>query len=194
VPNRDVISDPARIRALAHPLRLAILDLLDQERETTATRASEVTGESVASCSFHLRMLAKYGFAERTDPRGKERPWRATSRDGHRVSPEPGDPGSVRAVGEVAGLLAAREFERIRVFLDGVAQESADWMLASTVARSSFWATSEELTALSEEVSRLSERFAGRSDDPALRPPGARRARLFAVINPEPGSEPTEPA
>ncbi|MDQ7992934.1 MAG: helix-turn-helix domain-containing protein [Propionicimonas sp.] len=188
----DLVSDPSRIRALAHPLRLALLDLLGDEREVTATRAAEVTGESVASCSFHLRMLAKYGFAERAEAHGREKPWRATSRHGHSFSPEPGDPGAVQAVGDVAGLLLTREFERIRTFLAGATQESEEWVLASTVARSSFWATREELADLSDEVGRLADRFAGRWDDPALRPPDSRPARLLAVVNPEPRTAGTE--
>ena len=56
------ISEPERVRALAHPLRLALLDFLEDGGEATATRCAEATGESVASCSFHLRILAKYGF------------------------------------------------------------------------------------------------------------------------------------
>ena len=70
------ISDPARIRALAHPLRLELLDHLRDAGEATATECAAQVGESVASCSFHLRMLAKYGFLERAERRGKEKPWR----------------------------------------------------------------------------------------------------------------------
>ena len=37
-------------------------------------------GTSQASCSFHLRQLAKYGFVEEAEPSGdsRERPWRLT--------------------------------------------------------------------------------------------------------------------
>src|SRR5690606_31380155 len=70
------ISDPGRIRALAHPLRLELLDHLRDVGEATATECAAQVGESVASCSFHLRMLAKYGFLERAERRGKEKPWR----------------------------------------------------------------------------------------------------------------------
>src|SRR5687767_497769 len=70
-------SDPERMRALAHPLRLALLQYLDDVGEATATQCARHTGESVANCSFHLRLLARYGFVEPAEQRGRERPWRS---------------------------------------------------------------------------------------------------------------------
>src|SRR6266545_2466652 len=69
--------DPRAMRALAHPLRLTLLELAGLEGSLTATRAATLTGESSASCSFHLRQLAKYGFLEEAEGgEGRERPWR----------------------------------------------------------------------------------------------------------------------
>ena len=73
------LSDPRALRALAHPTRLAIRELLLREGSLTATQASRLLGESTASTSYHLRQLAKYGFIEPAEGgRGRERPWRAT--------------------------------------------------------------------------------------------------------------------
>ena len=58
------MTDPRALRALAHPLRLSLLGMLRTEGPLTATRAGELLGESSASCSFHLRQLAKYGLVE----------------------------------------------------------------------------------------------------------------------------------
>src|SRR6478735_6747999 len=138
-----VTSDPERMRALAHPLRLRLLSLLDDEGEATATRCAEVTGESVASCSFHLRMLAKYGFVEPAERRGREKPWRAVGQ-GRTTRFDPDVPGSLVAAGEVAAL---------------------------------------QLDELARAVEALTDRFAGRWDDPSLRPPGARPSRLLGVVN-----------
>src|SRR5215472_1834913 len=61
-------------------MRLTLLRLLRTEAPITATRAAELLGESSASCSFHLRQLAKYGMAEEAGGgQGRERPWRATA-------------------------------------------------------------------------------------------------------------------
>src|SRR5271170_3028317 len=70
------LTDAKTMRALAHPVRMALLDILAL-RTLTATQASELLGESPANCAFHLRTLAKYGFVEEAGGgRGRERPWK----------------------------------------------------------------------------------------------------------------------
>src|SRR5271170_1962415 len=70
------LTDAKTMRALAHPVRMALLDILAL-RTLTATQASELLGESPANCAFHLRTLARYGFVEEAGGgRGRERPWR----------------------------------------------------------------------------------------------------------------------
>ena len=74
------ITDPTLMRALAHPVRMALIELLGVHQTLTATQASEALGESPANCAFHLRTLAKYGFIEEAGGgRGRERPWRASA-------------------------------------------------------------------------------------------------------------------
>jgi predicted ArsR family transcriptional regulator len=76
------LADPLAMRALAHPVRLALIELLAVLDTVTATQASELLGESPANCAFHLRTLAKYGFVEEAGGgRGRERPWKAADRD-----------------------------------------------------------------------------------------------------------------
>jgi DNA-binding transcriptional ArsR family regulator len=72
------ISDPKAIRALAHPLRLDLLDLLVATGPATAAQCGRILGVSQASCSFHLRQLAKYGFVVDAGPGSdrRERQWR----------------------------------------------------------------------------------------------------------------------
>lgn len=65
------------LRALAHPLRLRLLGLLAAAGTLTSTEAARHTGENSANCSFHLRLLAKYGFVEQAaGPDRRARPWR----------------------------------------------------------------------------------------------------------------------
>ena len=59
-----VVSQTDQLKALTHPFRIRLIDLFRGGDELTATQCAEATGESVASCSFHLRQLAKYGFVE----------------------------------------------------------------------------------------------------------------------------------
>jgi hypothetical protein len=58
---------------------MALVALLRRDGPQTATQAARAIGESVASCSFHLRQLAKYGLVEEAGGRGREKPWRATA-------------------------------------------------------------------------------------------------------------------
>src|ERR1044071_2335724 len=74
------VTDPLALRALSHPLRWRLIELLRLEESATATRCAELTGESVASCSYHLGILAKYGFVEPGPARGREKPWRIVGR------------------------------------------------------------------------------------------------------------------
>lgn len=77
------ISDPKTIRALAHPLRLDLLQLLGSSGPATAAQCGRVLGASQASCSFHLRQLAKYGFVADAGPGPdrRERQWLVAGAD-----------------------------------------------------------------------------------------------------------------
>ncbi len=183
--DETVINDPERVRALAHPIRLALLEVLETRGEHTATQCAEAIGESVASCSFHLRILAKYGFIEPGERRGREKPWRSASRS-RSARPDFDDPASVRAVGALAELTLLRETERIRDFLANIHRLPPEFRDSSVgMLKSVFWATPEELAELSRDLQELMGRFSGRSERPELRPEGARQATLFATLNPE---------
>src|ERR1700761_8831550 len=74
------ITDAKTMRALAHPVRLQLLELIHRDGEITATRAAEALDESPGNMSWHLQTLAKYGFIEEADGgKGRSRPWRITS-------------------------------------------------------------------------------------------------------------------
>jgi len=179
------IHDPERIRALAHPTRLELLDFLHERGEATATECSRRLGESVASCSFHLRMLAKYGYIEPAARRGREKPWRVAHglRD---IRPSPEVTGSLSAVTELAALVVLHQGERLRRFLAGAHREDDSWIQASTIATAEVWLTSDEMTELSQAIQQLANPYYERTTDPGKRPPGARRSTIFATVNPDP--------
>lgn len=179
-------SDPIRIRALSHPLRLELLDVL-ADGPATATECAKATGESVASCSFHLRSLAKYGYIEPDERRGREKPWKLayTSRD---IRPSE-EPESRRAVGEVARLFVDHSVEGIHHWLAEVTDETLEWINASTVYGSSFWATADELAELSQSIQSITAPYRGRNEDPARRPEGSRPITMFAAAHVDVGRE-----
>jgi hypothetical protein len=62
-----------------HPLRDALLGLIDRDGSTTSTIAARELGESTGSCSFHLRRLAALGLIEPAPgTTGRVKPWRRT--------------------------------------------------------------------------------------------------------------------
>ena len=67
IPEPRKLTDPRAMRAVAHPVRIALLEVLGTEGPLTATQAGEHIGESPTTCSFHLRQLAKYGFIEEVE-------------------------------------------------------------------------------------------------------------------------------
>jgi len=76
------VHDPRALRALAHPLRGALLAALRMDGPSTATRLGDRLGESSGSTSYHLRQLAAFGFVEEVpgEAGGRERWWRARHR------------------------------------------------------------------------------------------------------------------
>src|SRR6266516_4014403 len=72
-----VLDDPVAIRALAHPLRTGLMDIVGRLGRATTAEAARELGISHGLASHHLRQLAKYGFVEQvTGKDHRERPWR----------------------------------------------------------------------------------------------------------------------
>ncbi|GAA1353976.1 winged helix-turn-helix domain-containing protein [Streptomyces beijiangensis] len=71
--------DARSLRALAHPLRVRMLDSLRLDGPATSSRLAEEFGENTGTVSWHLRNLAEHGFIEEDVDRGtkRERWWRA---------------------------------------------------------------------------------------------------------------------
>lgn len=181
----QVVSDPTRIRALAHPVRLELLDYLDDVGQATATECAEAIDESVASCSYHLRMLAKHGYIEQVDRPGREKPWKVVSRRRSHVI-DRNAAGSVHAVSAMASIHVHRQVDRIQSWLQRAPQLPVDDLDISTITGSSFYATYEEIRQFREDLWELSRRFDGRWQHPELRPNGSLPVQLFSVMNIDP--------
>ncbi len=69
--------DAGALKALAHPLRVRIYDILSQYGPQTASSLAEMTGESSGSTSYHLRALARHELIREVGDRGtaRERWW-----------------------------------------------------------------------------------------------------------------------
>jgi len=180
------LRDPRALRALAHPLRLELYELVGREGTLTSTQAAAMTGESTASCSFHLRQLAKYGFLEQAPvAHGRERPWRRTTA-ANRYAGE--GPGFSEAAALAGAILAERHLQQLKAFLTALHDEPEAWRHAALLTDSLLYLTAEELGALKERVLELATPYLGRTVEPAARPAGARPVALLATAFPVPAT------
>lgn len=195
VPHRDV-RDPATLRALAHPIRMRLLDELLQYGAATATELAERIGDTQANCSWHLRQLHRYGFIEEADGgKGRQRPWqllRQTFSLDLWGDNEP-DPSGDLAGGAVWDILMERELAALRAWRTAKFQDAEVWRDAASEWQTWGWLTAEELAAFTRELGELAERhILARIDrvDPARRPAGCRPFRFVSWTTPSgPDSE-----
>lgn len=155
---RAKISDPAVMRALAHPARLEILEYLSLAKEgATATECAEVVGLSPSAMSYHLRALAKVGMIEEAPSRGdgRERVWQASYRQysvsGERVA-------SAEEVAAEAGMveaLLARQNEKVRRYMARVRAEPEDWFDTVSITDQTLALTAGELQELLVKIDEL---------------------------------------
>lgn len=167
------LTDPASMRALSHPIRLALVEVLTLHGSLTATQASKLIGETPTSCSFHLRQLAKYGFVEEACPMpGRSRPWRMT-RLGWLLEDEPDDEAHAAAARHLGEVTLNRQLVRHRAHEYGAQRTHTIW-----------WVTPEEATELHAEIEQLMMRFRDRLQNPSVRPVGAKAVEAVVLTHP----------
>jgi DNA-binding transcriptional ArsR family regulator len=153
-----------RLKAIAHPLRVRLLQLLREDGPSTATRLGERIGESSGVTSYHLRQLAAHGFVG-DDPGhagGRERWWRALT---NRTSLAAPDARASAADAETyMRAVAMQDAERTERWLDQLHRTPAEWDEAGTLSTYRLRLTRDQAVAL---VAQLEELSAGlRADDP----------------------------
>jgi DNA-binding transcriptional ArsR family regulator len=188
---RDV-SDARTLRALTHPVRIALIEALSLGGAMTATQLGEQIGESPTTCSFHLRQLAKYGFVEEAGGgKGRARPWKMTS-IGMNISGV-GDPETEIAAAALGRLVTDRQIARFQAWTRSMAGYPRDWRKAAGHSEWVLFLTPDELKQLNDELAEvLVSRFRERFTDPSKRPPGALPVEylLFSYPIAVPGADP----
>jgi DNA-binding transcriptional ArsR family regulator len=175
------LTNPRELAALAHPVRIGILELLSIEGPQTATELASRLGESPANCSWHLRKLAELDFVQETgDGRGRRRPWRVTelglSWDSE-AAPTLADHQLSMSLSE---MMLERNFDRLHAARALAPEEPPEWRAAMEVSQSVSWLTDEELAARNAEISAILMRDIDRLTDPSKRPEGARLCEFVA--------------
>jgi DNA-binding transcriptional ArsR family regulator len=148
------ITDVAVMRAMAHPVRVALLDYLTSSGSATATECAEVVSLTPSATSYHLRALAKVGMVEEAPGRGdgRERFWRSTV-----VSlrleggPDP-DPEIREAKRELMDTFILWEDALLRRYLTKANDEPKEWQDASIFSGATLVVTAEELVEINEAL------------------------------------------
>jgi predicted ArsR family transcriptional regulator len=169
------LTDPRELRALAHPVRLGLLEALAERGPLTATEAADHVGESPSSCSWHLRQLAKFGFVEEAgEAVGRRRPWRLTSHGLSFTVDDTQDPERQAAGRALERLFTDRYLDRAARGLQGRPGLPTAWQRATGTNQFLLHVTPQELEELNNEVLAVLSRYHDRLVDPARRPADAR--------------------
>ncbi|HTJ67498.1 MAG TPA: helix-turn-helix domain-containing protein [Actinospica sp.] len=164
------LSDARELRALAHPARMALYEVLALHESLTATQASKLIGGSPSSVAYHLRTLARYGYVEETnDGTGRERPWKLRH-IGFRFSDDTADPETKAAAHALSRQLFKRWLERREAYQENKERWSEQVRDAVGDWNTIIFGTAEELRELQDAIFRLTRRFHDRITDPSLRP------------------------
>jgi DNA-binding transcriptional ArsR family regulator len=185
LPDIRNITDVRTMRALAHPVRIALIEALILGGAMTATEAGERIGETPTTCSFHLRQLARYGLVEEAGGgKGRARPWRVTS-IGYSLSSVHDDPEAEIASNALLRLWRERTLGRYQTWLETKATYPRRWREAASDGEYLLYLTAGELDRLNKELTDLLlPRYRERITDPSLRPPGAVPVELLTFSFP----------
>src|SRR5690348_15797934 len=180
-PSYRQLRDPRELAALAHPVRLGIMELLTVSGPLTATELADRLDETPANCSWHLRKLAEHHFVEEAGGGiGRQRPWQVRT-VGLAWDDADASPSELRAGRALEQMLLERQVTRFHQARTQLHHDGDDaWAQASTSTEIASWLTVDELDEVNGELRAVLERYADRLVDPDKRPPGSRLCEFVA--------------
>ncbi|GCD21511.1 hypothetical protein CTKZ_30730 [Cellulomonas algicola] len=186
---------PEALKALAHPLRIAMYNLLGEIGPSTASRLGRLLGESSGQTSYHLRQLERFGFVE-DDPAhtgGRERWWKPVgfSIDGHAMLEDPATAPAARM------MLQAVVADRADVLTRWMSSpHEPEWDDAQINDRITTDFTPAEAHDVIAAVQRVLEQHidAAKARKEAGETEGRRRYRIYLDGLPLPADDPARPA
>jgi DNA-binding transcriptional ArsR family regulator len=175
------ITDPQAMRALAHPVRLAVLSFLQRNGPATATQLAPHVGATPSVTSWHLRHLATFGLVLDADPSEvpgdrRQRWWKAPAR-GFRV--EIGEDDEAMAAALVLGdQLADTARRQVEQWQSETAHRlDQEWGRLSGVSNTRVMLTAAELREIQEKIDELLGPYVTRPDRDV--PADARSVRIL---------------
>ena len=150
-PAREVLEldQPEQLKALGHPLRLKVLQVLGQsEQPLTNRELAAALAVDPGHLHFHVRMLHRAGLIELAEAAGREKPYRAVAQH-LRVGPD------IRATGLASELQAAQLRDLQRGFEDHA--NSGEFRSAQVHTRMSVETVRTLLNELVEKLAELED-------------------------------------
>jgi DNA-binding transcriptional ArsR family regulator len=156
---QDRVLDSGALRALAHPLRVRIYDILSQYGPQTASSLAERLGESSGSTSYHLRALAKQDLIREVEGKGsaRERWWERPVGGVSFANAE-----AVKTpAGRAATQIVMNEFFRLRqeqlvnFIEDGIKREDEAWQEGVMISTATARLTPDQSRELSRKIMAL---------------------------------------
>jgi DNA-binding transcriptional ArsR family regulator len=186
--DRRQVTDARALRALAHPLRLALLNHLMAFGAQTASQCADVVGSTPSNCSYHLRSLARFGLVESVDPvDGREHPWRSTA-TGLQFG-RSDDPNLASGVESVERMLVEKQIDDEAALTRRAAAQRDDmpgaWRDATMLSGYSLRMTPAELRDLGERLDSLIRPYIGLTRDDAPEGSDVVALHLNAYLHPD---------
>ncbi|WP_037319615.1 ArsR/SmtB family transcription factor [Amycolatopsis orientalis] len=160
--------DGRLLRALSHPLRVRILELLREDGPATASGLAKRVGESSGTTSWHLRQLAEYGLVTDDSERGnrRDRWWKAVHEgDQLRGKDFIDDPDLAGPFSVYAHTLIEQRYAAEAQFVAEMRDWADEWMDKVEFHDSPLSLTPDEAAALSEEVLDVISRYRRRAKE-----------------------------
>lgn len=195
---KERLADPApqrhadllrSVRAIAHPLRIQIYELLVLDGPMTVSTVADRCSIAVGSASYHLMQLAEAGYAEEADPSPasdrrdrRERWWRA---GGHGLEWNPADmldsPGARDLSSSATAMLVQRRALKLMTWARGWSEWPRAWIEAAQDIDTYLDLAPDELRELASELDDVVSKWRKRTTGDGAR--RADRERVFLAYS-----------
>jgi DNA-binding transcriptional ArsR family regulator len=142
----------AQLRALAHPLRLQLLQVLHADGPATASQLARRLGESSGATSYHLRALHRAGMVEEAEQRNARERWWQRSPEHllipNAVPPDASDSERAElqaAHAQIESIFVERDEQALRRWTEVRYDLPLEWQDAQWIGNFRMWATAAEV-------------------------------------------------
>jgi DNA-binding transcriptional ArsR family regulator len=172
-----ILDDPRAMRAVAHPVRLGMLDYLGRVESATATECATQVDASPSACSYHLRALARWHLVEDAQARdGREHRWRKVKHGlswSHRGRPE-----LLAASSRLRQVFISRDLDLLEAYFRVEADLPPEWQ-DTLYAQATLVVTADELHEIELRLFDVLEPYMPWNREGGT-PAGAREVNLAA--------------